>query len=620
MTATAQTIGNPWPDLVISGGLVVDGTGAAGRPADVGVTAGLITEVAAPRSLRGASVVDAAGSIVAPGFFDIHSHADFTIALDGRAQSALQQGVTSIVTGNCGHGAAPLPRAGLPTGAGSVFGWRAEDRPEASWRDFTGYLAVLRRQGVGVNVFPLIAHTALRATVLDATGTGAGTRFRTASRAEIARMAALVREAMGAGAVGVSTATEYAPGSIATRSELTALSVAAGEYGGLYATHCRDRGAGIIQATEEALEVAQDGGCRLQLSHFLRRPGFRDHDAYRRARDLVRSAGYSALFDAFPFRHGPTSLSVILPDWVREGTREQVASRLADPALRSAITSHLADRFGAAHRSGSALELRIVSDGRDGSLGAVTLGELSEGRPTADIVLALLAAAGENFFDVTVAEPWATWPDLEAALSSDDYLVMGDGVTAADDGPLRGRRFCLSDWGYAPMMLAAYVRDRSLVPLEHAIHRMTMAPARQAGVPGRGVIVPGYAADLVVFDLGKLSATADPARIGESAGGVLHVVVNGQLAVRDGWLTGARAGLAGIVRSSGIQARSAALPGPVRLCDGRSGWRPSLPACSGQRRFAVHQSRMLGGLSTWSPRSRPIDMTMRGVRVPSGST
>jgi N-acyl-D-amino-acid deacylase len=163
-------------------------------------------------------------------------------------------------------------------------------------------------------------------------------------------------------------------------------------------------------------------------------------------------------------------------------------------------------------------------------------------------VLDLLAAAGEYYSAVTVAERWATSADLDAALGCDDYLIMGDGVTAGSDGPLRGRGFSLSDWGYAPATLATYVRDRAVTGLEQAVHRMTMAPARQAGVFDRGVIAPGYAADIVAFDLASLAAGADPARLREPPGGVRDVLVNGCLAVRSGQLTGALAGRVGVPR------------------------------------------------------------------------
>lgn len=523
---------------MITGGLLVDGTGAAAVQADVAITGKLIAAVGEPGSLRGQAFIDASGLVVAPGFFDIHSHADFTIVLDRRAQSALAQGVTSIVTGNCGHGVAPLPETGAPSGA---FGWQAGDDGAARWRTFDEYLRVLREPGVGVNVFPLIAHGALRACVI-----GAG--FRPATATEIADMAVLTTQAMGAGAVGFSTGMEYAPGACASTAELTAISAAAGEYGGLYATHCRNRTADMLAAAAEAIDVAAAGNCRLQLSHFLPRPMFGDHGPYHRAVELARSARLPVLFDAFPFEYGPTALCVMLPSWVRQGSRAEVAGRLASRGLRRSIVADLDSRFGEAERSGVADDMYVASDGRDGYLAGRTLGELSRGGPIADAVLDLLAAAGEDYFAVTVAERWATSADLDAALGCDDYLIMGDGVTAGSDGPLRGRGFCLSDWGYAPAMLATYVRDRAVVGLEQAVHRMTMAPARQAGVFDRGVIAPGFAADIVAFDLTSLAASADPARLHEPPSGVRDVLVNGRPAVRHGQLTGALAGRVGVWR------------------------------------------------------------------------
>jgi N-acyl-D-amino-acid deacylase len=530
-----------WHDLVLTRGLVVDGTGSPGVPGDIGITSRRIADVGPAGSLKGTEEIDASGCVISPGFFDIHSHADFTIMLDGHAESALLQGVTSIVSGNCGYGIAPLGTSSREEVSAHVIGWRHEDKPRADWRTFGEYLQALRGTGVGVNVFPLLAHGPLRLSVVGSTP-------RPATPAENADMAAAAREAMQTGAVGFSSGLEYEPGTSATAEEFIAISKAVGGYGGMYATHCRNRDDRIADAAAEAIRVAEAGGCRLQLSHFLPRPAFAAHDSYQEALDLCRSSPAEVLFDVFPFDHGPTPLSALLPGWARRGTRAQVAERLADRRAQPKIVQDMGGRFQKAARAGIVADMYIASDGKDGSLTGTTLGALGRGEPVAETLVHLLARAGQNYADVTVAERWATWEDLERALASEDYLIMGDGVTATLARAHSGRCFSLSDWGYAPTMLATFVRDRGLVPLERAIHRMTMAPARQSGVRDRGVIAPGYAADLCVFDLTKLSASADPRRLCEPPAGIREVIVNGRRAVTSGRLTGALAGQVGLTR------------------------------------------------------------------------
>jgi N-acyl-D-aspartate/D-glutamate deacylase len=531
-------VASPQPhDLVVTGGLLVDGTGAAPAPADIGITGDLITALAPAGSLVGHQQIDASRHLVTPGFVDIHSHADFTILVDGRAHSALLQGVTSIVTGNCGYGA-PFDSEAWRTAAMDTPGWRLECEPGESWYSFDQYLEVLRQRGVAVNVFPLVSHAALRTRV-------AGHAAGTLSRAQEADMRALTREAMRAGAVGLSTGLEYAPGIIASDTELHAIAAAAGDSAGLYATHCRNRSEHVVAAADEAVRLAAETGCRLQLSHFLPRPTFADRTAFQQALALARTADVEVRFDVFPFDHGPTMLSTVLPTWAREGNRADVAERLASPRQRARAAADLDVRFIETIRAGLAADMYLTADGADGNAVGKTLGALSRGRPIAETVLDLLSQAGENFSDVTVVERWATWSDLYDAFSASDYLIMGDGVTSCLDGALAGHGFSLSDWGYAPAMLANFVRDHRVTTLEDAIHRMTLAPARQAGLLDRGVIAPGKAADLVVLDLARLVGNSDPGRPQQPSSGVRDVIVNGDIAVSMGRATAALSGQVG---------------------------------------------------------------------------
>ena len=358
----------------------------------------------------------------------------------------------------------------MPT---NIPGWRTAWDSRQSWRSFPEYLDALRRQGVGVNVFPLVAHGALRLAV-------AGFEARALSSAELSRVRGLAAEAMDAGAVGLSTGLEYAPGMAADTAELVAVSVPVGERGGLYASHCRNRTDQIVGAAEEAVTVAERTGCRLQLSHFVRRPTATARSLFYRAVDVVRSGPTRSRFDVFPYTHGPTPLpTFVVPMALRDAPRREVARRLADTNLLGALDQRFVDALA----GGQAAACHVASDGGDGALVGRTLGDLAAEWDLSlpEVVLEILRRAGDDFYDAVVVEPVFAADDLRWALAQPDFLVMGDGLTGALDGPLAGHAMCASDWGYVPEMLARFVRAEGLVPLASAVARMTAEPAAQIG-------------------------------------------------------------------------------------------------------------------------------------------
>jgi N-acyl-D-amino-acid deacylase len=488
-------------------------------------------------------VIDVHNLVVSPGFVDIHSHADYTLLIDGRAQSSVLQGITSIVPGNCGHGVAPITDSSRELVKTNIAAWRTEWEVPRRWNSFAEYMDVLRSRGVGPNVFPLVPHGALRLAA-------SGFSERELTAAELDSLRGMVAEAMEAGAIGMSTGLEYAPGIAATTTEIATLAEPVGRAGGMYATHCRDRSDRMVEAAQEAIDVCKHSGCRLQLSHFIRRPTGPYKSVMARAIDVVRTAdagGLRSRFDVFPFDYGPTPLAMFLPMWVREGGSGLVATRLADAHTRARILDELNPRFVAMLESGIADTMYVASDGGTGELRSKSLGEIASTwkMGVAAATLEVLARAGENFYDASVVERWVDWEDLRAALVQPDFMIMGDGVTASMDGPLAGHAFSLSDWGYAPEMLGRFVREEHLTSLEDAIARMTFAPAEHAGLRWRGAVVEGWFADLVVFDPAVIGCDVRPDALVSQPTGVKHVLVNGQFVVKDGVPTGARPGRVG---------------------------------------------------------------------------
>jgi len=524
-------------ELLLAGGTVVDGRGGPPITADVTVDDGRIAAVGAPGTLTGWRTLDVAGKVVSPGFVDIHSHADFTLAVDGRAQSSVAQGITTVVTGNCGHGVAPVTDRSAALVPTNIPGWRAAWDAARSWRTFPEYLDALRSQGVGVNVFPLVAHGALRLAV-------AGFETRALSPGELSRLRGLVAEAMDAGAVGLSSGLEYAPGLAADTAELVAVAGPVGSRGGLYASHCRNRTDAIVAAASEAVAVASRTGCRLQLSHFVRRPTMNERSLFYKAVDLVRACPTRARLDVFPFTHGPTPLpTFVVPMSLRDAPRREVARRLADLSLLETLDQRFVDALA----GGEAAACHVASDGGDGTLVGRTLGDLAAEWDLSlpEVVLAILRRAGDDFYDAVVVEPVFADEDLRWALTQPDFLIMGDGLTGALDGPLAGHAMCASDWGYVPEMLARFVRDEGLVPLAAAVARMTAEPAAQIGLTDRGVLAPGYRADVVVFDPARVGTAVREDALVAVPSGIDEVLVNGTAVVNAGRLTGALPGVVG---------------------------------------------------------------------------
>lgn len=537
---------HPPADIAIIGATLIDGTGADPVAADIAIKGDRISAIHPTRhglgELAARMVIRADGLTLTPGFIDIHSHADYTLIADGRAESALRQGVTSVVTGNCGHGIAPCPTCAAPLVSMNIFGWRRRDGNHPTWESFGGYVEALRTGGVGVNVFPLVAHGALRLAV-------ASFNPRPLTAAEKLSMRSMVREAMQEGAVGLSTGLEYAPGDVADTDEVIVAAEPLGDYDGFYATHCRNRTDRIADAAREAVTIAERSGARLQMSHFVRRPyGPGDcHVAAWQVLDEAQAKGLHVRADVFPFDYGPTPLAVLLPIELRQGSCDEIAARLQDRQIQHRLAKSLRGMFGAAVEAGLADSMFVACDGADGRWNGATLGQIARtlDATVPEVAVRLLAAAGPDFYSVAILEKWVEQADLDAALADPRFFIMGDGVTACSDGPLRDYAFSLSDWGYVPAFLGHHVRDRGLLPLPQAIAKMTSGPADQIGLKDRGRIAVGAKADLVLIELDAIGTSVAPSHAIHHPRGIRHVFVNGVAAVLNGELTQRLAGEVG---------------------------------------------------------------------------
>jgi len=511
----------PHFDVVLRGGTLVDGLGAAPRLADLAIAADRIAAIVEPGELASAEAavtLDVAGKIVAPGFVDLHSHSDWTLLDCPTADSRIRQGITTEITGNCGSSAAP------PSSEGGEL-------------EVAAYLRELEAHRVAVNVALLVGQGTLRLRAL-------GAADRPATEAELARMVAELEVAMDAGAIGLSTGLEYVPGIFTPTSEIEALARVVARRGGLYATHMRNEEAKLLEAIDEALAIARRTGVRSEISH-LKIVGRRNWPLMEEAiarLERARAEGLDVTADAYPYTAYSTELSILLPAWAREGGVEAMTSRLADPAQRAAICDAVATYVDS---DPGDFDLIVISDvGEQGPADAIgrsvaTLAAAA-GLLPAETVLRLIERSrgdvsyvGFGMSEENVAKVLA---HPLVGFGSDGDAQRVEDVEAEQPHP--------RSYGAAVRLLARYCRDLGVVDLATAVRKLTAFPADRAGLPERGRLLAGCAADIVVFDLERLADTATYEQPKRYPTGIEHVFVNGVAAMRDGQPTGERAGRA----------------------------------------------------------------------------
>ncbi len=524
------------PDLLIRDALVIDGTGAGGRPADVEITRDTITAIVPPgRGSRGRRTLAADGRVLAPGFLDMHAHSDLQILANPDHLAKVSQGVTCEVLGQDGLSFAPVDDTTRATIRRQVAGWNGEpDDFDFSWDDVAGYLDRLDR-GIACHAAYLVPQGTVRLLVV-------GPDDRPATGDEQVRMADLIRLGLEQGAVGMSSGLTYVPGMYADTDELIGLCRVVGELGGYYAPHHRSYGTGALDAYAEMITVARAAACALHLTHAtLNFPVNRGRAGELLSMiDSALADGVDITVDSYPYLPAATTLAALLPSWAASGGPDALLSRLADAPTRIKIGYEL-EVLGSDGCHGCVVDWQTVeiSGVRNPALATAV------GRTIADLAAQRRRPAVDTVCDLLIDDGLATSILHHAGNEENVAMIMGHRVhTGGSDAILVGAKPHPRAWGTFPRYLSRYVRELGALSLEDCIHHLTGRPAARLRLSDRGLVRTGWYADLVVLDPDTVhdAATFDQPR--QQAEGIDFVLVNGIPVIDEGRRTDALPGRA----------------------------------------------------------------------------
>lgn len=521
-------------DLLIRGGRVVDGGGGPWFRADVGIVGERIAAIGALANAEARAQISALERVVSPGFVDFHSHSDVALLVDPRAESAVRQGITTQVVGNCGFSAAPVPphRRAAYQRDGLMFSHADYEWDWSSMAEFRRRLAAAKP---AINVLSLVGHNTLRAAVM-------GQVERAPSESELADMRRLLVTSLEEGAVGLSSGLTYAPGCFAATAELRSLAAVLRGSGLGYHTHLRNYGAGLAGALDEALEITDNGRVPLFASHLYPagRANWGTAPRILAKLDAAREDGAEVCFDVTPWLRGGGPLNQYVPGWARADGIGAFLQRLRTPEYRAAMRRELeAGVSGIEPIWPDELIVRVGAPSHSEWVGRSIL-ELAEEHALAPAEMALELLA-EDEAQVWVAPRSKSTEDVDLLLQHPLGIPVTDGITVAVDGPL-GRPEMEKSFGTFPRVLGHYVRDQGVLSLEQAIHKLSGEPARRLGLWDRGLLRVGMCADVTIFEPGEIADTGDERHGGRYPRGIDHVVVNGQLTLSTSGRTDVRAG------------------------------------------------------------------------------
>jgi dihydroorotase/N-acyl-D-amino-acid deacylase len=528
-------------DVLITGGRIVDGTGSPWFRGDVGIVGDRIAAVGTLTGASAATTIDAANLVVAPGFIDLLGQSEFNVLVDNRAASKILQGVTTEVTGE-GSSIAPVNDRMIREAApnASHFGVVQD------WRTLGDYFKRLDvRTHPAINVATFVGAGGIRNYVI-------GKDDRAATPQELEQMKQLVARAMDDGAVGLSTSLQYVPDRFAPTAEIVELAKVAARKGGVYMTHQRSESARIFASLDEVFTIAEQAHIPAEIWHLKTayKANFGKMPDVLQRIEAARARGLDVTANQYPYDRASNGLDACLPLWVREGGLDKMLARLNDPAQRAKIKQDMGDAnattwenqwYGAGGGEGVMLSSVLNADLRKyEGMTLAAIGKAMNKDPRDAVMDLVIADRGESQVILSIMSE----QDVQTALKHPLVGVGTDSGAQAEDGKLSESKSHPRAWGSFPRILGKYVREQHLLTLEEAIRKMTSKAAARVHLNDRGILRPGMAADITIFDpatIHDVSTFEDPKHY---SAGIRHVLVNGRRAVADGAITSERGGRA----------------------------------------------------------------------------
>ena len=524
-------------DVFIKNAVVVDGTNGPAYKGNIAIAGGKIVDIGLLDVGDAATVIDATDKVITPGFIDMHSHADFSLLVAPEGQSLVQQGITTVVVGQCGLSPAPMTRKNRREAQKTI---RSIGAPKSSITmdkvgAFEAYLAYLESLQPAVNVVPLVGQGMVRSAVL-----GYGSKVPDAE--DLAAMQGWVQEAMDSGAFGISTGLIYPPGSFSTTAELVEVVKPVAKFDGLYFSHIRSEAGTLLESIDEAVQIGAEAGVRVQISHF-KAAGEENWSLAVKGLERIEDArvkGIDVTADMYPYTAGSTHLGALLPKWALRGGMRGMVRRLILPWERRRIITAMKDGEGGVVEAIDWEKVLICRSPKPEYL-LRNIADLAdeEGKdPYIWVLDALLKTLGDLGMVVILMSEG----NIKTQLEHPQIMIGTDGFGMATEGPISEGMLHPRCFGTYPRLYGKYVREEQILSIEEATWKASGFPAKKLGLKDRGMIKKGYCADLVIFDMQTISDTATYTDPLQYPVGIDYVLINGKTALRHGDLNSKRWG------------------------------------------------------------------------------
>jgi N-acyl-D-aspartate/D-glutamate deacylase len=521
--------------MLIRNGRIVDGAGNPWFWGDVRIEGKRIAEMGSDLEKQGEPVIDARKRIVCPGFFDMHSHSEIPLLVDGEGHSKIRQGITTEVTG---ESQSPGPLYGLALEEGRLSFSRHGVEP--TWTTLGEYFEVIEEKGISLNLISYVGHGNIRQSVF-------GNEPRAPTASELEEMKQLVAQAMEEGAFGLSSAICSPPGIYAEKEELVELCKVVGAHGGIHASHLRDEGDTILEALNEFIEVTEASNCPTDIFH-LKVAG---ENNWRKLAPIVlqtieaaRARGVDITANQYPYNF--SSLNLQMPHWTHKGGREAMVARLKDPEHRPRIRRELIEGWPGsmikqARGEWEGIVVSSVFTEKNRPIQGKTIAEIGRmrGMDPVDVAMDLLI---EENARMTVLYHWMSEEDIAEIMQTPWVSICTDGMAVRPEGILGRGVPHPRYYGTFPRILGRYVREKKVLRLEDAVRKMTSLAAQRLKIFDRGLLKPGMYADIVIFDPETVMDMATYQQPHQYPKGIDYVLVNGEIVIEEGEHTGARPG------------------------------------------------------------------------------